>query len=123
MHISPRILRLALLRVFAQTGVGASGSLSLAEVSAAWPQTGLRQSDLRDAVREMLDSGELEGSGPDESLSLALSPRVLQDLREPHGELQLATFDDEAMLFMAQHRGRGGESAGMMRRGDVGEGG
>ena len=104
MHISSHILRLALLRIFADAGVGAGDSLSFPQISRRWPHTGLRDSDLRDAVRELLDSGELVGSGQDETLNLTLSPEALRTLREPYGVLRLATFEDEATLFMAKHR-------------------
>lgn len=109
MHISPKVLRLSLLRLFAEAAVGPDGALSFAEVSMRWPQTGLRGSDLRDAVRELLDSGDLQASGEDDGLHLHLnlSPEALRGLREPYGELHLATFDDEATLFMARHRMRG----------------
>lgn len=113
MQISPQILRLALLRVFAEAE---SERLEFAQVSSLWPRTGLRQSDLRDAVRELLDSGDLLGSGADDTLQLALSPQGLGALREPYGELQVASFDDEAALFMARHRERAAQMEGMRRR-------
>lgn len=116
MHISPQILRLALLRLFAEASADAGDKLSFGRISALWPQTGLRTADLRDAVRELLDSGDLVGSGGDEALSLSLSPAAARGLREPYGELQLASFEDEATLFMARHRERGGEAAGLQRR-------
>lgn len=116
MHISPQILRLALLRIFAEAGVGAGEKLSFGEVSARWPQTGLRGSDLRDAVRELLDSGDLIGSGGDEALSLALSPETQRSVREPHGVLQMASFDEEATLFMARHRRKSGRLTEMRQR-------
>jgi hypothetical protein len=107
MHISPKVLRLSLLRLFAEAGVGPDGCLSFAELSLRWPHTGLRAADLRDAVRELVDSGDLLASGEDDALHLSLSPASLRGLREPYGELQMASFDDEATLFMARHRQRG----------------
>jgi len=104
MHISPQILRLALLRIFADTDAGAGGSLSFSQINSRWPQTGLRTSDLRDAVREMLDSGDLIGSEWNDTLNLALSPETRRGLSEPYGELYTASFDDEATLFMARNR-------------------
>jgi hypothetical protein len=104
MHISPQILRLALLRIFADASMDAGDTLSFTQVSARWPHTGLRDSDLRDAVRELLDSGDLVGSGQDETLSLSLSAAARRSLSEPYGELYMASFDDEATLFMARHR-------------------
>jgi hypothetical protein len=116
MHISPKVLRLSLLRLFADAAVGPEGCLSFAEVSMRWPQTGLRGDDLRDAVRELLDSGDLLASGEDDGLHLSLSPEALRGLREPYGELHLATFEDEAALFMARHRVRGNVPPDPLRR-------
>jgi hypothetical protein len=116
MQISPRILRLSLLRLFADAGAGVSGALSFAELSARWPQTGLRDSDLRDAVRELVDSGDLVASGEGEGLSLALGAAALRSLREPYGELQLASFEDEATMFIARNRKRPGAPAEPARR-------
>jgi hypothetical protein len=116
MHISPQVLRLSLLRLFAESGVGCHGSLSFAEVSVRWEHTGLRAADLRDAVREMLDSRDLLASGEGETLQLALGPEALRGLREPHGELQVASFDDEATMFMARHRLRGASTVEKGRR-------
>ena len=116
MHISPKVLRLSLLRLFAEAAVGPDGCLSFAEVSTRWPLTGLRTADLRDAVRELVDSGDLVASGEEDSLHLALSPAALRGLREPYGELHLSCFDDEATLFMARHRLRGSTPAEPRRR-------
>ena len=116
MHISPKVLRLSLLRLFAEAAVGPEGCLSFAEVNMRWPHTGLRDSDLRDAVRELVDSGDLLASGEDDGLHLSLSPLALRGLREPYGELHLATFEDEATLFMARHRPRPGQPGEAARR-------
>lgn len=116
MHISSKVLRLSLLRLFAEAAVGPDGSLSFAEVRMRWPQTGLRNADLRDAVRELVDSGDLRASGEDDGLHLSLSPEAMRGLREPYGELHLATFEDEATLFMARHRPRPGQPTEPSRR-------
>lgn len=116
MHISSQILRLALLRIFTEAGVSAGTSLSITQLSARWPETGLRTADLRDAVRELMDSGDLIGAGRSETLTLSLSPQGLRGLREPFGEMQTASFEEEATLFMAKHRGRGGSAPSQERR-------
>lgn len=116
MHISPKVLRLSLLRLFAEAAVGPDGRLSFAEISTRWPHTGLRNSDLRDAVRELVDSGDLLASGENDGLRLSLSPQALRGLREPYGELHLTTFEEEATLFMARHRPRQGAPTEASRR-------
>lgn len=53
MLVSENILEQALAQVF--DGKSAGASMSLAEISACWAQVGLRKSDLRDAIREMVE--------------------------------------------------------------------
>lgn len=69
-----------------------------------------------DAVRELLDSGDLVGSRQDETFNLSLNPLAMRALREPYGELHMASFDDEAMLFMARHRHQGGRISDARQR-------
>jgi hypothetical protein len=53
MLVSENILEQALAQVF--DGIPAGASMTLAEVSAGWNKVGLRKSDLRDAIREMVE--------------------------------------------------------------------
>lgn len=53
MQVSENILEQALAQVFDAKPAGAS--MTLAEIAAYWTQLGLRKSDLRDAIREMVE--------------------------------------------------------------------
>ena len=54
MLVSESILEQALAQVF--DGKAAGARMTLADISAAWSAVGLRKSDLRDAIREMIES-------------------------------------------------------------------
>lgn len=115
MFVDSRTLRLALLKIFTQSRTpGAWRSYS--EVADAWRHTGLRGSDLRDAVHEMMEGGELLSSERDGALSLTLSPVLLQSLMQPEACLRLGTLDEEITLLDALFRGSPGPDMGIRRR-------
>jgi hypothetical protein len=58
MMIQGNVLEQALAQVF--DGKSAGEKLSLAEISTVWNTVGLRNSDMRDAIREMIESHCLE---------------------------------------------------------------
>lgn len=115
-HISSHILRLALLRVFAEAGVRQDDCLSFVEIGERWLTTGLRASDLRAAVQDLVESGDLISKEQDNMLVFALSVWAHRGLYQPDGELQLATPEDEAILFDARYRPRIGYVVGLRRR-------
>ncbi|MDE0856643.1 MAG: hypothetical protein OSA97_19690 [Nevskia sp.] len=116
MHISSQTLRLALLRIFADAGLRAGDWLAFPEVACAWSATGLRDSDLRVAVHEMLDSGDLISLERDSALGLALSTSQYQRLYRQDGELQLATAEERSNLASVRYRPHRGADAGLRRR-------
>lgn len=59
MHISPFCRRLALHEVFREYGVEADGSLPYFDLQRSWAQTGLRRSDLDEAINDALGLGDL----------------------------------------------------------------
>lgn len=116
MHVSSQTLRLALLRIFADAGARAGDWLAFPEVACAWSATGLRDSDLRVAVHEMLESGDLLSLERDNALGLTLSWAQYQRLYRHDGELQLATTEERTNLFNARYRPHRGTDAGLRRR-------
>ncbi len=116
MHISSHTLRLALLRIFADSGARAGDCLAFPEIACAWAETGLRDSDLRVAVHELLESGDLLSMERHDALGLALTAAAHQGLYRPDGELQLAALEEKAALFNAQYRRRPGPDPGLRRR-------
>ena len=73
MHVSSQTLRSALLRIFADAGNSAREGLNFPDIARRWAATGLRDSDLRAAVHELLESGELLSLQRDGILSFALN--------------------------------------------------
>lgn len=60
MSIDFKTMQDAVLRIFAAQGLAAGESLSLESLKAQWPRARLRRSDLVQAVRQLVFSGELE---------------------------------------------------------------
>ena len=116
MHVSSHILRLALLRIFAEAGVRAGNCLSFVEIGERWTNSGLRAADLRNATRDLVESGDLISLERNSALVFALSEWAYRALYQPDGELQLTTPDDEATLFNARYRPRSGYDPNLRRR-------
>jgi hypothetical protein len=94
MQLAFSTLRPALLKVFMESGARAGGWLAYHEVAAAWQRGGLRGDDLRDAVHQMLEGGELLASDRDGVLSLALGRGALDGTAQPGLRLALLGEDD-----------------------------
>lgn len=89
MYVPSHTLRLALLRVFNDAGARAGDGLSFPEMARSWARTGLRDYDLRVAVRELLESGDLRSMQRNGMLGFALSMAAQHGLHRAEGELQL----------------------------------
>jgi hypothetical protein len=116
MHISSHLLRLALLRVFAEAGVRAGDWLSFSEMGERWRITGLRASDLLAATRDLEESGDLIKMERDRALLFTLSESAHRDLGRHDGELQKVSSEDQSDLFDASYRPRTGHSPSLRRR-------
>lgn len=116
LHISSHILRLALLRLFADAGMCSGDWLSLVEIGDRWAATGLRAADLRTAVKDMIEAGDLVSSERDGLVGFSLAGWAARSLYQPDGELQTASMDDENTLFNARYRPREGSDPGLRRR-------
>lgn len=106
MQVSPRIFRLALLRIFADAA-GNGAELSLEALSRAWKSTGLRESDLRYALHALIDSADLRCTEQDGSLYFSLARPAQRALHEQGGELRAASIEQESTLLHARYRERG----------------
>jgi hypothetical protein len=95
MQVAISTLRPALLKAFMDSGARGGSWLAYSELATAWQRSGLRADDLRDAVHQMLEGGELLTSDRGGVLSLALGSGVLESLAHPGLELRLATLQDE----------------------------
>jgi hypothetical protein len=104
MHISSHTLRSALLRIFADAGARAREGLSFTEIARDWGRTGLRDSDLRAAIHELMEGGELLSLERDGALSFALAGGAgwMPDFGYgPEPGLQPAAIGDEARTVAA----------------------
>jgi len=82
---SENVLEQALAQVF--DGKSAGEKLSLAEISTVWHAVGLRNTDMRDAIREMVESHCLETQSHHGGLEFVLTHRGEQRFnmcRHPH---------------------------------------
>jgi hypothetical protein len=115
-HISSHILRLALLRVLADAGMLPGDWMSFVRIGEHWRDTGLRATDLRSAVSELQNSGDLVPSERENQLGYSLGGWARHGLNQPDGELQTASTDDQALLLNMRFRLRGGFDPGLRRR-------
>jgi hypothetical protein len=115
MYIDSSTLRLALLKIFVESGAPADWR-PYCDVAEAWRLTGLRGSDLRDAVHEMIEGGELVSAERDGALSLALSSELLHGMRQPDSYLRLGTLEEEITLLDLLFRDKPGPDHGLRRR-------
>ncbi|MDE0854332.1 MAG: hypothetical protein OSA97_07910 [Nevskia sp.] len=90
MYTPSTTLRLALLRVFAEAGARSGDSLGFPAILRGWARTGMDDHELRVAVRELLESGELRGTQHDGVLAFALDTSTSHGPQRPHGGLRLA---------------------------------
>lgn len=116
MLISSNTLRLALLRIFENAGARAGDNLLFRDIATAWTRTGLRNSDLRDAVNEMIESGGLCSGDCDGALGFSLTPKADRLLTEPDEDMRATRAEDETTLFQVQLRVRGDLDPGLRRR-------
>jgi hypothetical protein len=101
MELSAKALRLALLRLYADTGLKAGQALSAGELAVAWKGTGLRTADLDQAVQALLSRGELSGS-PQEGYAITDAGRA--SFGSLDTDLQQGSLKDEAALLEARYR-------------------
>jgi hypothetical protein len=105
MLISSTTLRIALLRIFNNAGADADDGLAFYDIATAWTSTGLRNSDLRDAVNEMVECGDLRTGEREGALCFSLTAEARRRLLDPAGGLLLrATVEDEAALLYVRQR-------------------
>jgi hypothetical protein len=116
MQIDSATLRLALTKVLVDGGAMMGRWLSYTEVAAAWQRTGLRGSDLRDAVHEMIESHDLVAADRDGCLSLTLDPSLRRSFIEFDAELTLVAVQEDVTLREAAQRELPQLDAGLRRR-------
>ena len=92
MYVPSNTLRLALLRVFAEAGANAGEALGFPEIARNWARTGLRDHDLRIAIRELLESGELRSTQQDGLLGFFINTAAQHPLHRIEADPGLARY-------------------------------
>lgn len=95
MIIADNVLEAALAQVFA--GQAAGHRMSFAAIADAWGGTGLRLSDLRDAIREAVDQHHLSSRETADGLAFELTAGG-RDRYDRHAR------DDSPAQWLRQHR-------------------
>ncbi len=90
MYVSSHTLRQALLRIFTEAVANPGESLSFSEIARTWSRTGLRDLDLRIAVRELVESGDLHPLQRNGTLGFTLNAAGPHRPPWQGSELQLA---------------------------------
>lgn len=75
MSLDLEVIEEAVLRIFADRQVPVGGQLTLEDLRAGWPESGLRRSDLVQGVRALVFDGELELDEESCGPVLILTPR------------------------------------------------
>ena len=102
MMISENVLEQALAQVF--DGKAAGEKLPLAEISTVWNTLGLRNSDMRDAIREMIECHCLETQSHHGGLEFVLTRRGEQRFNSClHHDVGLNTSDEAWGSHALQH--------------------
>lgn len=73
MFISSRVLEFAVSRILKELQISPDSHFACTALFEHWPSTGLRQSDLRDALHEMMDRGLMRVSQNGGSLQFYLT--------------------------------------------------
>lgn len=106
MQVSSGTLRLALSRILRDREARPAQPIPMAALEQAWAFTGLRQADLRDALRAMMEEDILRAVEKDGALAFALTPDGYGQLY--HAELTLPAMleraTDEWTLVQARNR-------------------
>ena len=110
MIVTHSTLEKALLRIFREQNMEAYSSLPFRELQGFWSYTGLRQSDLRDAVRGMFEQNQVDFQNDGGGLAVVLTPEGAEHLTDSEFHLGSALRDtmDKVSLRKAKKRVRAG---------------
>ena len=94
MHVTSATLRLALSRLLRDRNAQPGELVLFSEMEQVWAHTGLRLSDLRDAVRVLMEDGVLQPGERGNALAFSLTA-------EGHGQLYRAELTIPALVERA----------------------
>ncbi|MGJ8668450.1 MAG: hypothetical protein ACSHXK_03080 [Oceanococcus sp.] len=106
MIVTHSTLEKALQRIFREQNMEAYSSIPFRELQGFWSYTGLRQSDLRDAVRGMFEQNLVDFQNDGGGLAVVLTPSGAEHLEDTEFHLTSAVRDtlDKVSLHKAKKR-------------------
>lgn len=118
MFVSSSTLRLALCRILDEWVAAPGAVLRYTDLELAWLHTGLRTSDLRDAVRELVERGEMLTTHQGDALAFTLTAVGCQSLAAVGKNGKPPRVRDALTLLRARYRKREAVPAAYHRRAD-----
>ncbi len=101
MNVTDTTLEKAVFRILREHELEAYTSIQFRELQGLWAYTGLRQSDLRDALRHMFERNYLDFQNDGHGLAVVVTPqgyRHAQDQELHLGSLMRDTWDKLTLL-------------------------
>lgn len=102
MIVTHSTLEKALLRIFREQHMTRYSSLPFRELQGLWAYTGLRQSDLRDALRYMFEQNAIDFQNDGDGLSVVVTPSGASLMHE--GEVHLGSMLRDTRDKLSLHR-------------------
>lgn len=100
----------ALARIFREHHMEAYSAIPFRELQGFWSYTGLRQSDLRDAVRCMFEQNQVDFQNDGGGLSVVLTPDGAEQIR--NGEFKFGNVLRDTVDKFSLHQARKRTSSG-----------
>lgn len=106
MIVTHSTLEKALARIFREQHMEAYSSIPFRELQGFWSYTGLRQSDLRDAVRCMFEQNHVDFQNDSGGLSVILTPAGAEHVNDSEVHMSSVIRDtiDKVSLHQAKKR-------------------
>ncbi|RZO85226.1 hypothetical protein [Oceanococcus atlanticus] len=106
MIVTHSTLEKALLRIFREQHMTRYSSLPFRELQGLWAYTGLRQSDLRDALRYMFEQNAIDFQNDGQGLSVVVTPHGASMMNDSELHLGSVLRDtrDKLSLHKASQR-------------------
>lgn len=102
MHITDSTLEKAVFRILREHELEAYASMPFREMQGLWAYTGLRQGDLRDALRIMFDRNYIDFENSGDGLSIVVTPQGYRHGRD--SELHVGSLIRDTRDKVTLHR-------------------
>ena len=116
MIVTQSTLEKAISRIFREQHMQAYSSMPFRELRGFWAYTGLRDSDLRDAVRYMFEQNHLDFQNDGQGLAVVITPQGAAELNSAEFSLGSVVRDSRDKLNLRQAGKRLTASATMIAK-------